>query len=155
MGFIQLSILEKKIRKKINKYNYLVEKYYSGETLEDRTKIESEDILAKSNGEFIKKLNGTDYCGSFTKKIDCKYQCDSSSIGLLACEKFYSKGVYYYDKLIPNVMNLNEDDISIALIYSKNREDFNEELLSELEFKAQEINKNTTFKQRIYTERIS
>ena len=95
---------------------------------------------------------GIQYCGGLTTKFDCKYQCDPNSNGMRPCSKFYDKEIEYYDKIITNFLNLDEDDICIAAKMSTC--DIDEEFLGELEIKARKLNENIIFKQRVYNFKI-
>lgn len=153
MGFEYLAKVENRINK-IQNYYYLLNKYYGGKTLEERTFLEHSDFLSQCDGQVISRIAGTQYCGGLTKKFDCKYQCEPTSNGMRPCSKFYENGIEYYDKIITNFMNLDEDDVSLSIILANKQNNFDEELLGKLEEKAIKINENTIFKQRVYNSKL-
>lgn len=153
MGFEQLAKVESRIHK-LKKYFYLLDKHYSGKTLEERTYIENDDFLSKCNGQVIRRVAGTQYCGGLTKEFDCRYQCNPTINGMRPCSRFYDKGIEFYDKIIAGVMNLDEDDICIAAKFADSGIEINEDYLGDLEERARRLNENTIFKQRVYCEKL-
>jgi hypothetical protein len=149
MGFEYLGIVERIILK-IHKYYSLLDKYYNGKILEDRARLSHNDLLSQCDGQAIVKLAGTNYCYGMSKKFNCSYQCEPNYSGIIPCSELYDDGIMYYEKIITNIMNLDEDGVSIAAMYSNKINKFYENLLGELEDRVRDFNESTIFKQRVY-----
>jgi hypothetical protein len=110
MGFEYLGIVERRIHK-LNNYYHLVNKYFEGKTLEERTRLDYDDFLEKCEGQAVMELSGIKYCGVMSKKIECKYQCAQNSTGLRPCSRFYLNGISYFitlEKQVHTNLSLKE-----------------------------------------------
>ncbi len=83
--------------KSIQKYYELVDKFYDGKSLEERTSLEDE-LAQVCKGTLVKKIAGREICFSMTSPLECPYQKKDVD-SLYSCTKTYVGGYSHYESI--------------------------------------------------------
>lgn len=86
-----------KKEKYLLKYQELLEKFYDGKTLHERTSLENE-LVQTCQGTLVKKLAGREFCFSMTNQLECPYQKKDSD-NLYSCTKTYVAGYSHCESI--------------------------------------------------------